>query len=354
MKEDTFLRVLESFPPMDYLREAMAKGRQELPMAVRAHASELYERVTHYLHSEPFLSVETNLTLELASRVLFSEWFLARHPCPRYQAYTNIRVLNWALETHRLMPLSQVTENAWRALTVMVRDLRQHELDSTGMEGMSPSPGSKIDNASLRLEKICRIESSLPHDGQVTGPAPATDGPLSWMDIACDPAKSLALARFTCLPQTRNHDEYLFIRTIHCSECCFWGVLASVIGAGEAAKSNRFAQGTGMLEEGLRFAKLLTPILDAMKTMHPASFHAFRDATGNASAIQSRTYQRMQISLLGLDPSKIGSLVEVPELSDLLLLDHPSFKPLKKGSALNRVGNPSLKPRHSERRLPAS
>ena len=140
-----------------------------------------------------------------------------------------------------------------------------------------------------------------------------------------EPSRSMALRHLTALPQSAWHDEYLFLRTIQCSECCFWGVMTGVIGAMEEAKLGRLQHATELLNQASGFARFLIPLFDAFKTMPTEAFREFRDDTGDASAIQSRTYQQMQIFTQGLDERKIHFIAAVPENVDLLLMGHPNF-----------------------------
>lgn len=321
MKEDRILMQLDELPPSVYIRENRRGGRMKVPAEVRAQACRLFEVITHHQQSEAFLSAETARIFEVASRTFFSDWFLARNPKPRYQAYTNVRVLNWALQTHTLLPLNQVMDNAWRAIGVLIRDLRAFEVGAQGFE---------LALTTKRVILLHELERQVPSCESAPDPALVVGAPRTWAEYACDPSRTFALADLSAFPQGAQHDEYLFLRIIHCSECCFWGVLSSVIGAQERAKSCHFAQGATILDRGVEFATFLVRLLEVLKTMTPETFRAFRDETGDASALQSRSYQRMQISLLGLDPAKSAFLSEVPELSDLMHFGHPNFIHLKK------------------------
>src|SRR5690606_30849541 len=114
-------------------------------------------------------------------------------------------------------------------------------------------------------------------------------------EYALDTSHAASLMFVTALPQTKEHDEYLFLRTIHISEVCFWGILTSILSSMESIKNKDFDSAKSHLQTGVAFADILVPLFQAFKTMSPEHFTNFRDATGNASAIQSRTYQLVQI-----------------------------------------------------------
>jgi len=198
-----------------------------------------------------------------------------------------------------------------------------------GLENES-QVGFDVDAVERRLDKLSVLEAWSSREGVCSLPVDCSWQADSWVEFAADPSRVSALVAFTSFPQTAQHDEVLFLRTIHCSECCFWGVLAAVTAALEETKHSRMGRAARLLKDGVGFAQFLVPLVEVMKTMPPEAFREFRDATGDASAIQSRTYQRMQIHLQGLDASKVRYLKEIPELSDLLLFGHPNFKHLRK------------------------
>lgn len=98
----------------------------------------------------------------------------------------------------------------------------------------------------------------------------------------------------------------------------------------EWLKQENFVAAETCLRNAARFAAFSKLVFKAMKTMPDENFmQGFREATGNASAIQSLTYQYLQIFTLGLDPQKVGALELIPEHRPLLLYGNPKFVPLK-------------------------
>src|SRR3712207_3362228 len=99
MKEDIISKALLQFNVRDYIAAARVSGRAGMDPDVQLQAATLYEEVRRYRLTEPFMSNELASTLELVERTLYSEWFFLNHKHPRYPAYTNVRVLNWVLNT---------------------------------------------------------------------------------------------------------------------------------------------------------------------------------------------------------------------------------------------------------------
>ena len=78
------------------------------------------------------------------------------------------------------------------------------------------------------------------------------------------------------------------------------------------------------------FAVAQTLAMRILKTMPVENFLAFRDATGDASAVQSASNQLLLIHVLGVDREKVEALAAVPENTYVLQYANPRFVPLKR------------------------
>jgi tryptophan 2,3-dioxygenase len=122
-------------------------------------------------------------------------------------------------------------------------------------------------------------------------------------------------------------------------ECCCYGIVAEVIAAIEWIKTRDFEDAARALHEAAELAEVLFPLFCAVQTIRADRFFDFRAATGNASAIQSRMYQLMQIYVQGLDEAKAPVMAHLPEVADLLLLGDRRFRTLPRALVdLDRVG----------------
>ena len=332
MKEDKIREALRSFSVQEYISASRVNGRHSdhMDLDVRARAAKLYAQICEFKSKEPFLSVELEVTLELAQRVLFSEWFLLNSEEPRYPAYTNVRVLNWVLGTNGRANLRTVWSRCWFAIGLLLQDLLSHEVCSlAGVEHWNQVNCDR-DVLVKRIHLLQELRGRIGGTQVRSSPLVNLDQPPDdWFSYGLDRARALALLHLTALPQTQEHDEVLFLRTIHISECCFWGILTGVLGAMEHAKVGEMDIAVECLTEAVAFAELLVPLFQAFKSMPPKHFTMFRDATGDASAIQSRTYQLMQIFVQGLDERKAPIMADIPEVADLVLYGHPRFVTLR-------------------------
>ncbi len=316
---------LASFDLADYVAQARERGRIELPAETRRRACSLYEQLEDFRAAHTTIPRQLDDTLELALRTLSSEWFLSHSAFPRYRAYLNLAVLNWFLGTHRRTPYQAVWTRCARAIAVLLRDALAFETGS--LAGVERRGGESFDRGAVE-ERIARLEALTAAFGLAAqdpcAPSPgAWTMPAAWHSYIADPA--LALVYLTAFPLTREHDEYMFIRTLQISECCFWAILTASLATAESLKRGDLAVAEKCLTVALPFARLLTPLLGALKTMTGARFERFREETGAASALQSRTYQLMQIALTGVHPATVDVVVQVDELTGLRFYDQPWF-----------------------------
>jgi tryptophan 2,3-dioxygenase len=98
----------------------------------------------------------------------------------------------------------------------------------------------------------------------------------------------------TMLTVYTAHDENLFVRVLQCYETTFSLVtvqLQAAISAATAGDAARTARALRNAEKAMREAK---PLFSLVATMKPEAFMTFRQYTDGASAIQSRSYKRME------------------------------------------------------------
>jgi tryptophan 2,3-dioxygenase len=322
LTEEKMRAALSAFDLAGYVEQTRAAGRAQLADDLRDEAGALYRQTCEFRASHSVVSRSLDDALELAQRVLFPEWFLSHADVPRYRAYANVGVLNWYLHTVQRMPYQAIWSRCAVAVRLLLADLIAYEVNS--LAGLETRGAGSFDAAAVRV----RVE----HLRSLIAPLAAVDAPIglvgapppaSWEVCLSEPGSALALIHLTAFPQTSEHDEYLFLRAIHIGEACFWGILTATLAAVESLKRGKAQTAAQCLGVALPFAELLTPLFHAVKTMSPERFRRFRDATGNASAVQSRTYQLMQIALTAVNPDTIGVIVNVDELHDLGLYDQP-------------------------------
>jgi tryptophan 2,3-dioxygenase len=311
-----------AFDVATYVRQSRSRGRRHLDAAVRAQAVSAFRAARAAIGDGAAAPADARIA-RLAEAVLSAEWALSQHGGKRYVAYANMRALNWALGTNRRRPVVQVTQSCRDVLRRTVASWLAYELRTAAGEDTWNQAEVPVERLDDRIALLRRLAAGLGVE-----PAPARpEPPRSWGAYAADP--DLVVEFLTTLPQTTNHDEVAFLRTIHISECCFWATLVHVMAATASLKDGKPAEAVASLHEATRFADTLGDALQVLQTMPPNAFLDFGGLTGDASGLQSRSYQLLQIHLFGVDHEKVEILGLVPELRDLLFYANPRFVPLK-------------------------
>ena len=329
---------LGAFDLARYVGQIREVGRAYWPAEEREAAVSLYHEICAFRSSQPLISRRLDDELELARRVLYPEWCISTG-MPQYRAYINADVLNWFLHTTARTSYQDVCRRCVLAIKIILHDLQSSEvqaLTNVAQRGADFNEEAVRD----RLERVealrSAFEEEIPRSTSLARVPPA-----GWAEYLAPESQSLALVHLTALPLTLEHDERFFLRVIHISECCFFAILTASLASAERLKHDQIEVAAKCLRVALPFAELLTPLFQALKTMSPERFHRFRDATGAASAIQSRTYQLMQVSLMGVNPATIDVVTEFEGLQDLRVCDQPDFVSL---ATLSRERNVAVSP----------
>jgi tryptophan 2,3-dioxygenase len=261
---------------------------------------------------------------------------LRLEPTPRYYTYTDVKVLDWFIgREHRTY--KHYKEKCILGIIYLLHDLSTFEGES--MSGFTAynqehQANIKIDE---RIKKIgdvlvegkliyqevfgkefdeIAIRREIVHHKKV-------------IDYANEENKINGLITFTCFPRTQTHDEYAFLRTIHISEFCFLGIINTIKETIDNIKYRADAEtATKCLNEACHFADILHGIFKVLRTMPykpDNNFEYFRDETGNASAVQSKNYQELDVYLKGIDDKKKEVFSQNSHLKYLEKFAHPQF-----------------------------
>jgi tryptophan 2,3-dioxygenase len=316
------------FPIARYLQDARRLGLADVDSQLRAQAAELYCQARRLGHRQHPLAKDARRTLEFVERALAPEWDRARRGEVDYPSYTHIAVLQWVLGTDRRTPPGAVWASCWSSLRTLLDDLLSFEQDALARR-IAPRDHFRGDVVGQRVELLRALAERLGLEPTGGESAWVQEPPDRWSAYALEPGGTAALRHWTALPLTREHDEYFLLRTVHLSECCWWGALTALIAALQSGQRRDLDGAAGHLARAVSFAEVLPGVFQVFKKTMPAEhFQSFRLATDKASAIQSRTYQQLQIFLQGLDPKKVAVLAGMPQTADLLGYQRPGFRHL--------------------------
>jgi hypothetical protein len=177
----------------------------------------------------------------------------------------------------------------------------------TGPSELPRSPDPTVTHLRERERSLASLVHFCAVEGLLDTDMKRNSTELDWTFYARAPQRQIA--KLMCLPRSLWHDEYMFIRTIHATECCFAGILATLRALPPFIRHRSFAQATDILGQALFFSDFLMKLFDIFHTMPRSNFFdGFRVATGNASAIQSERFQAIEVLTRGLGQHKRAAL----------------------------------------------
>ncbi|WP_453967340.1 hypothetical protein [Bradyrhizobium elkanii] len=266
------------------------------------------------------LTEEEERLSNLVNDILESERALHDLRPPRYPYYGNIAVLNRFVGVYSNFSIQRTWAKCRIALAVVAEDWLQFERhalkihDRAKNKPPTESLGENFQEQNIRLrierlELICSLLANIDRPAiPLLDSFASTDYPVDWLYYAMEHDGAVGLAHLTALPQSKLHDEYLFLRTIHLNEICFWAVITGIRAATQSFQRREYPTTFLALRDSNFFAEFLLRIFSVFKTMPIESFSGgssgFRDATGEASAIQSEKYQHLEIISRGLSAEK--------------------------------------------------
>lgn len=131
----------------------------------------------------------------------------------------------------------------------------------------------------------------------------------------------------TVQPVYTAHDEYFFMRALQAHEMVFTTLAADIRAATTALRDGRIDDVRGHLEHANSVFVRAAMLFRLVATMRPDHFHAFREFTQGASAIQSEQYKRFEIACgaPSLDRLFSDAFTNVPAVQAEALSGQDSF-----------------------------
>ncbi|USX55460.1 tryptophan 2,3-dioxygenase family protein [Lentzea sp. HUAS12] len=193
-----------------------------------------------------------------------------------YRSYLALDVLK------PLLPTAENVHTGLELVSHLLRDLAEFERMTLEDEGsrLLPRgrPGHQI--ALRRIRKAAALREN-------TGP-PGTR-PRFTDELVED------VVRFSVLPVSDQHDEYLFIRVLQCYETVFTMMAATLEEAVAVTRSGCVSEVAARIESAATTLDQASGLFSLLATMPPAHFRAFRMQTDGSSAIQSEAYKLVEI-----------------------------------------------------------
>jgi tryptophan 2,3-dioxygenase len=340
MKRDGLIREeLRQFQVAELYSVQRRHGRASLPPDFVAQWVQVFNRASEVTEdrSRGWLVRKVANFIVTVTRSIVD---LSKVPRPTYYPYTDVAVLDWYLGK-RYEKLSLLQQRAAEGLHYLLQDLLDFE--SRSLDGSEKHHPRHFDQA-ICVRRIASIKEAIEaydtlakNVHELTGSDSRGEARQfeTFEDYALEPSRVSGLVHFSCFPQTDFHDEYLFIRIIHISELCFYGIRSCIVEAIESLRRDHKPAAVLSLKRAQAFAQILQAGFKVMRTMPPEHFKDFREATGDSSAINSRNYQLMELYFRGMNAAKKAHFNETPHLRFLISCAHPLF--LHLGTALAKL-----------------
>jgi len=311
-------------------RKALVKEFIQFWAGQNAHTKSILQSPQHGARVKELALFLETITESLAA--------FATERTPTYYPYTDVHVLDWFIgKSHEKFATSK--SRAITGILYLIKDLAEFEGES--LAGFRSSSMQNFDKEAVpgRLAVLGEMKNSCDYLGiRIMGDKwPPEEDTKHFKDLdgyVQESHRISGLRHFSCFPQTPFHDEVLFLRVIHISELCFFGIRFAIM---QAIEDLRYKAADGAVEaltDASGFAVILQKGFKVLRTMPPERFKDFREDTGKASAIQSRNYQLMEAYFRGMHADKKEHFAKIDHLGFMSHFRHKSF--LHLGAALER------------------
>lgn len=329
-------QLLDTLRPLDFVERMRIGGRSRLDEAFVALWAERHRAADRLLSAG---EVDDG---DLAALRLFRQltYPMAMHevsPIPSYYPYTGMHLLDWFMAPFEHNPEEGERESLLLIVALLL-EVGRFELHSLlGRERFQTARFLPL-LAHKRFDCLRDLHASAAQLAELlpgaTVELPRPPSRLETVeDFSRGSGRLAAVVELSCLPQTETHDEVLFLRAIQLSECCFYGIRLTVREAMTALRQGAMAKAKRALARALGFADVLRQVFLLLRTMPPEHFHEFRAAAANASAVQSASYQWLDIQLFGLSEKKVEHFRRIPHLRHLLAAVQPHPPTLREALA---------------------
>lgn len=213
----------------------------------------------------------------------FLDTILARHQNRfRNQTYLALPLLDHILAD------SRSGLDPERLSTLLIADIVAHESQPSSAVRTDPETRRK------RIAHATRLLAALGNADITDLPPPPRTDAGGWLPL-------------TVLPVSLVHDEYFFIRALQTHELVFRTLTADVQGATRALRAGRVGAATTALHRANKVFQRAAMLFRIVAPMRADEFHAFRQFTEGASAIQSESYKKFETCCGEPKPSRIRS-----------------------------------------------
>ena len=220
-----------------------------------------------------------------------------------------------------------------RLIALLMADVLRFELGTAhGCVGLMPElrPDARITAKRCRhaLRAMLPALDRLSIDVDVDPDDPlATAARVQRAVLSGATAAERRTLQLTAIPVSLVHDEYMFIRALQSYETVFAQIGVQLAAAIAALSGGRAALASEALGAAAATFGEASPLWSLVATMQPEAFLRFREYTDGASAIQSRSYKRLESLCRRPDADRLDSPAyrSVPEIREGVVAGRPTI-----------------------------
>ena len=238
--------------------------------------------------------------------LLLTRPFSQRLAIPEYYRYTGLHVVDWFLTRQ-----DDVYGGCLLAVHAVLADLARVETAEAARHAVVPEHTA---------ERLRRLHLLIEQVGEMAAGPGSTLRAKDLRELAgADPrlARQLfVLTRCSGFRRSDKHDEHIFLRAVHACELYFYMIR---LVAHEAMSVLEIDRGEFLFRMNQLAAcvDLLNATFHVLHTLSAERFLSFRDATGDASAVQSLNFHLMELVLYGHDRRKAETYAGIPHLDQV-------------------------------------
>lgn len=181
-----------------------------------------------------------------------------------------------------------------RMSALLMADVIRHELRAAEAAPHRGDADDRPDARTLRT-RLQHARRFVDHCLGAGADLPTPTGAVAeWLPMTVQPVHVL-------------HDEYFFIRVLQCHEMTFTVLAADMQAATRALREGSPASAAARLAHANEVFARAALLFRIVATMQAATFHAFREFTEGASAIQSDQYKRFEAACGAPHPDRLRS-----------------------------------------------
>jgi hypothetical protein len=269
-----------------------------------------------------------NAKVKASGYFLSAQEYVLTNDKPRYEPYATILLLRHALGVDSHQPLPVTQRKIWAIFYRIL--LQQKNFEMKALSGISDPERKQFESAvsRARLKELAAAQALIPRRFGIAAFPDIVEDVGDLLEIGGDRSGVAIVDHLLVFPQTACHDEVAFIRLTQMAECLFWGTLVFVQRALVAIHAGHLTDAIQLLAAATEFATPLIKVFHCTKTMPPEHFLGFREATGDASAVQCQSWQMLDAHVYGVLPDKALVLEGIPEVRHVLAFANPRFTPL--------------------------